>query len=88
MNKTYAFPCPNCGSDALRSHFLSQEVEHSNCPNQRVISTSCSTCDYLMTMCSLDGRVIESSSPTFSVSKLSEKIVGRKVLPWPQRVSA
>ena len=88
MNNSYAFPCPNCGSDAVRSHFLSKDADHLTCPNQKVVTTSCCACDYLMTMCSLDGRVIESSTPQFSVSKVSETIVNRTVIPWRQRVSA
>jgi len=88
MNKTYAFPCPNCGNEAVRSHFLGQEVNHQDCPNQKVVSTSCCACDYLMTMCSLDGRVIESSSPSFSVSNLSAKIIDGSKFTWHRQVSA
>ncbi len=48
--------CPNCGSHAER-HLVAQQVH-----------TQCSTCDYLMTTCSLTGRVIEAYAPGLSVA--------------------
>jgi ribosomal protein L37AE/L43A len=48
--------CPNCGSPAERRRLAQQ------------IHTQCSSCDYLMTTCSLTGRVIEAYAPGLSVA--------------------
>ena len=59
MNSVHTFPCPNCGNCAFRRHFVSQEAV---CFQGQIISTECPVCDYLMSICSLDGKVIETSS--------------------------
>ena len=46
--------CPTCGSSAERYY------------QEGTVRTQCSSCDYLMTMCSETGRVIESYAPSFS----------------------
>lgn len=48
-----AVRCPNCGSFAERYHAI----------NHQRIHTQCNQCDYLMTTCSLTGRVIEAYAP-------------------------
>lgn len=48
-----AIRCPNCGSPAERYRSLRQQRIH----------TQCNQCDYLMTTCSLTGRVIEAYAP-------------------------
>ncbi|MGB7247577.1 MAG: hypothetical protein WBC73_01460 [Phormidesmis sp.] len=48
--------CPTCGSSAERHH----QIEDGT------VSTQCSHCDYLLTICINTGRVIESYAPSFS----------------------
>ena len=85
MEQSYSFPCPNCGSLALRRHFVGREAIYSNCLNRQVMITECPICDYLMTMCSLDGRVLESSNrfspmlPKKSQSKSETRFVNSKI---------
>ncbi|MGL5874913.1 MAG: replication restart DNA helicase PriA [Xenococcaceae cyanobacterium] len=45
--------CPNCGD---RADYYYSAVD-------RIIRTSCPTCDYLMIKCSDTGRVIEAYAP-------------------------
>lgn len=47
--------CPTCGSSAERYHLLDDGMTR----------TQCSSCDYLMILCTETGRVIESYSPSF-----------------------
>lgn len=61
MDKAYSIPCPNCGASAVRRYFVSQDNLYNSCPDNQVTTTECSTCDYLMTMCTLNGRVVEAS---------------------------
>lgn len=46
--------CPTCGSYAERYH------------QENSVKTQCSHCDYLMTICTETGRVIEAYAPSFS----------------------
>ena len=55
--------CPNCGSKAERRYFTSEQTIYCKCPENQVIQTECTVCDYLMVMCSLDGSVIEAQAP-------------------------
>ena len=55
--------CPNCGSEALRRHFSSEEAAYRPCPSHQVIQTECDSCDYLMVMCSRNGAVVEAQFP-------------------------
>ena len=71
MNKARSFPCPNCGGYGTRRYFVGQEDIHHRCPNRQLMTTECSLCDYLMTVCSLDGKVIETSSSPFATSRVS-----------------
>jgi hypothetical protein len=58
--------CPNCGSEAQRRYFKSQEAIYRSCSGNQIIQTECDQCDYLMVMCSLDGSVVEAYAPTTS----------------------
>jgi hypothetical protein len=51
--------CPTCGSHAERYH------------EESTVRTQCSRCDYLMTICTETGRVIEAYAPSFSPSALT-----------------
>ncbi len=53
--------CPNCGSTAQR-HYIS---------SSHLTKTQCSSCDYLMVMCSQTGRVIEAYAPGIDARSLS-----------------
>lgn len=66
MDCTYRVPCSNCGRTATRSYFISREPRYARCPKERVIHTECPHCDYLMVMCSLNGRVIEAHDSSTS----------------------
>ncbi|MFN3927439.1 MAG: hypothetical protein ACK4QL_08970 [Pseudanabaenaceae cyanobacterium] len=44
--------CPNCGSIAERT--ISE---------QKLVKTECHTCDYLLILCKVTGRVVESYAP-------------------------
>ena len=55
--------CPNCGSEAERHYFVSEEAAHCFCPSHHVIQTECPACDYLMVMCSRNGSVVEAYAP-------------------------
>ncbi|MGK7874497.1 MAG: hypothetical protein AB4426_14675 [Xenococcaceae cyanobacterium] len=63
MHTTQTVRCSNCGSEAERRYFTSDEATHSSCPSNQVIQTECPVCDYLMVMCSLSGSVIEAYAP-------------------------
>ena len=77
MNNSHAFPCPNCGSYGTRRYFVSKDAMHRSCPDRQVMTTECSICDYLMTMCSLDGRVIETSSSPFAIANAPAKLFAK-----------
>ena len=64
LNTTIHCPCPNCGGDATRIYFTSQEAAYSRCNSSQVIQTECTDCDYLMVMCARNGIVIEAYTPT------------------------
>lgn len=53
MSITRTVRCPNCGSHA----------ERYSCPENHLLRTSCSNCDYLMVQCSRTGKVIEAYAP-------------------------
>ncbi len=55
--------CPNCGSQAQRRYFISQEAAYRVCQGYQVVQTECDTCDYLMVFCSHNGAVVEAYSP-------------------------
>jgi phage terminase large subunit GpA-like protein len=60
MNCQYQVACPNCGRQAQR--FFIQ--------NSHVVRTQCSSCDYLLILCSSTGKVIEAYSPGISIDAL------------------
>ncbi|MFK8185529.1 MAG: hypothetical protein AB8B99_19305 [Phormidesmis sp.] len=51
--------CPTCGSYAERYH------QHDT------IRTQCAQCDYLMTICTETGRVLEAYAPSFTPAAVS-----------------
>ena len=55
--------CPNCGSEAQRRYFKSNEAIYSSCSGNQIIQTECDQCDYLMVMCSLSGNIVEAHAP-------------------------
>ncbi|NES83482.1 MAG: replication restart DNA helicase PriA [Moorea sp. SIO2B7] len=73
MNHKQKVRCPNCGSYAERCYFTSNESTYSFCPSNYVIQTQCSSCDYLMVMCSRNGSVIEAHAPGTSMSNNDKK---------------
>ena len=84
MDLNQAIPCPNCGNVANRRHFTSNKPFYHPCQGDRIIQTECPVCDYLMVMCSLNGRVIEAhSSCTSPQTKqlISERPKPSKVFP-------
>ncbi|MEB3288996.1 MAG: hypothetical protein VKI82_03715 [Leptolyngbya sp.] len=54
--------CPNCGRLAQR-HFDDEETACQGCSDPRVAKTECPHCDYLLTMCWGNGRVLEAYAP-------------------------
>jgi hypothetical protein len=54
--------CPNCGRLAQR-HFEDEGTACQGCSDPRVARTECSHCDYLLTMCWGNGRVLEAYAP-------------------------
>lgn len=53
MPATQNVRCPNCGDRAER-HYITSD---------RLISTQCPKCDYLMLTCSVTWKVIEAYAP-------------------------
>ena len=93
MQTTQVVRCPNCGSFAERRHFTGAQPTYQTCPDQQVSQTECQTCDYLLVMCSINGRVIEGYSPG-RLSPVAElpartfQIVQRKQQPsLPQQIA-
>ena len=54
--------CPNCGRSAQR-HFDDEGTACQGCSDPRVATTECPHCDYLLTMCWGNGRVLEAYAP-------------------------
>ncbi|VEP11543.1 hypothetical protein H1P_1090009 [Hyella patelloides LEGE 07179] len=71
-------------------HFVGQEAIYSSCPNQQVMTTECPVCNYLMAICSLDGRVIETSSSQFTVTakEQSKSIIKPQIIAFDEKISA
>ena len=80
MDNAYPFPCPNCGNYGTRRYFMSRDMAYYHCPNREVMTTECSICDYLMTICSVNGKVIETSSPPFAANKNKKIAVKQKLV--------
>ena len=68
MDTTHTINCSSCGSAATRRYFTSNEAMYSCCSRGEVIHTECPICDYLMTICSLNGIVIEAHSSSTSIA--------------------
>jgi DNA-directed RNA polymerase subunit RPC12/RpoP len=68
MHTTQTVRCPNCGSQAERRYFTSEEVIYRTCPSNQIIQTECQVCDYLMVMCSRNASIVEVYAPGISVS--------------------
>lgn len=70
--------CPNCGSEAERYYISSDHLTR----------TQCQSCDYLMVMCSVTGKVIEAYAPgIYPTAMISLSEVVHKPHPLPNRVS-
>lgn len=70
MHVTQTVRCPNCGSQAKRHHFTSEEATYRVCPGKLVLQTECPVCDYLMVMCSRNGSVVEAHSPGMQTASI------------------
>lgn len=71
--------CPNCGSEGERHHLLSSQLTR----------TQCSSCDYLMVMCSRTGRVVEAYAPgIYPAAIVSLPGVARTPHPLPSHGSS
>lgn len=75
--------CPNCGSDAWRSYFTSDDFNHRICPSNQVIQTECPACDYLMIMCSRNAKVIEAYAPGIIFSQENKSLNSPQSLAIP-----
>lgn len=75
--------CPNCGSDAWRNYFTSDDFSHRICPSNQVIQTECPACDYLMIMCSRNARVIEAYAPGIMSSQENKSLNSPQSLSIP-----
>ena len=51
--------CPTCGNKAERKYCSSNSRPYYSCCDHPLIRTECPTCDYLMVVSALDGRVLE-----------------------------
>lgn len=56
-------PCPNCGDVA----------ERYNISTSHLTKTECSSCDYLMVMCSQTGKVIEAYAPGIDPRRIGRR---------------
>lgn len=57
-----AIRCPNCGEVARR--LLSDRLPNSDqCPARQVMLAECLTCDYFISMCWQDDKVLEAYAP-------------------------
>jgi protein-tyrosine-phosphatase len=74
MNINQIIRCPNCGNQAERRYFTSNEAIYNSCPNHQVLQTECPVCDYLMVMCSRNARVIEAHAPGASSHGLTSYV--------------
>jgi endogenous inhibitor of DNA gyrase (YacG/DUF329 family) len=62
MDKRMVVRCPNCGS--LAERILSDCLPTgSHCPEKQVTQTECPACDYFMSTCWQNGRVLEAYAP-------------------------
>lgn len=59
MHSIEKIHCPNCGSFAQRHHFSGLDGAEFGCPKSLAVRIECDACDYLMTTCELNGRVVE-----------------------------
>ena len=68
MQTTQTIRCPNCGSQAERRYFTSEEAIYHTCPSNQIVQTECSARDYLMVMCARNASIVEVHAPGISVS--------------------
>ena len=66
MTISQSIRCPNCGAIAQRRY---QTDIHATSPTEFVIRTECRSCDHLMTVGGISGRVLRSDGS--GVSRLS-----------------
>jgi hypothetical protein len=81
MNANQTVRCPNCGSQAERRYFTSEEAAYSNCPGNLVLQTECPVCDYLMVMCSRNGSVVEAYSSGTQIAGVSLRLTNMGQFP-------
>jgi hypothetical protein len=62
--------CPTCGSIAQRHN------------NSQTIRTECLACDYVLVMCALTGKVMETYAPTLSMEQF-QSLIQPKNMPLP-----
>jgi hypothetical protein len=67
MSTIYQVRCPNCGSPAERHHVTDRQL----------MRTQCSTCDYLIIICTATDRVIEAYAPGISAQHLRMPALSR-----------
>lgn len=60
--------CPNCGQKGYRTYSLQPTTGVNLCPQRQVMQTECPHCDYLMVMCVLNGRVLETDASGISIA--------------------
>ena len=62
MESQMTIRCPNCGSWAQR--FWSDRLpDNCQCSSRQIMQTECPTCDYFLSMCWPDGKVLEAYAP-------------------------
>jgi hypothetical protein len=86
MNMNQTIKCPNCGSQAERRYFTSNEAIYNSCPNHHVVQTECPVCDYLMVMCSRNAQVIEAHAPGASSYGLTSYVKQKSLLTGSSQV--
>lgn len=63
--------CPNCGQENHRTYSLQSTIDVNLCPQRQMMKTECPHCDYLMVMCVLNGRVLETYAPGLPIASQS-----------------
>ena len=69
MNQTYTVRCSDCGSLALRTLLIDtvNKFNSCRCPGNQTVKTECPNCDYLLIICSANGKVVDAHSSSTSV---------------------
>ena len=83
MTTTQTIPCPNCGQAAIRIHDLDVR-SGCHCPDNLLTRTECPACDYVLSICTLSGSVIEAYAPGIPLVSTPKESAERS-LPSTQR---